>query len=139
MHRTAAPALFTALILALALTLALPGAARADAPQPREGVYTVTGTDPGDAAPYTGRAELRRQGGAYVFQGIFGGVQYEGTGLFDPQTGILGLAFKASEGNDSGLTLLRLDGMTLSGRWTAQGDPQGRTGHETWTWSGPAD
>lgn len=101
-----------------------------------EGLWDVTGWEPGGAASgeptYTGQVALSKRGEGYFFEGVLDGGEYFGVGLFDPKSATLSLVFQGPSGEDSGLTVLRLEGGKLEGRWIYLADDEGLTGREVW-------
>lgn len=101
------------------------------------GKYQIEGWDPGNnTAPepnYHGKAELRVWGEALSYRGTFDGMTYAGAGIYDAETRTLSLSFTNVEGTERGVTLLKLVGDQLEGKWVLDNGRNGETGKEIWT------
>ncbi len=115
------------LILALAATPAL----AADGPP--VGEYRVSGSDADGGGKYEGTLLLTRTGDIYTFEGLVDGQDYQGTGLYDRPSQVLGLFFQGADQDEQGLTVLRWNGTILKGRWIYLNNPEGDLGTEEWT------
>ena len=94
-----------------------------------EGLYRVTGTNPGGVGDYRGEVAVARTGDVYQIAWRFGGDQHIGTGI--RSNGQLSVVYQP-EGQIAGIAVYRIEpNGTLQGIWTTLG---GQTlGTEEWT------
>ena len=125
--------------LALAITLCLPCAAFAGP----EGEYTVQGTSPGSATPYSGEVSVTRNGETYAVIWDVGGTKFYGTGLgasnvdgtftmgpATPTDTAIAIGYLSGKSYGLAFYVLQANG-DWQGIWAPGGAPQ--IGTEVWT------
>lgn len=100
------------------------------------GEYEVRGWGPGkdQSGPpdYRGHATLIRRGDGWRYRGFMDDQIYAGAGLYDPDGRTLSLSFVNGDGVERGVTVLKVDGDVLKGRWVMDVGGDGTAGFEVW-------
>lgn len=95
-----------------------------------EGIYDMTGANPGDASPYKGVVEVRKTGETYAVTWRFGADETQGVGALATGSGrTFAVSYDASQGHGIALYELQGDG-SWSGIWSGMGGD--RLGSEIW-------
>lgn len=90
------------------------------------GEYSVTGTNPGNGAKYSGTVTVEKTGETYKVVWTIGNTRYIGTGIGDKN--FIAVSYKS--GNSTGLALYGAKGDNWAGVWAYSGAKQ--MGTETW-------
>lgn len=101
------------------------------------GEYYVKGWDPGAMESrlpdYKGWVKLDVDGECWKYHGFMDGQEYSGVGIYDRTTKTLCLCFSNTAHTENGVTVLKVKGNELIGKWTYLSKQHGLTGHEIWT------